>query len=312
MNDLKVVFMGNGSFAVPSLRLLYERGISLKGVVTNPPKRIGRGKRLKLTAVGQEATNLGLNVLPTEELKSSAFLSEIKSLHTDLFIVVAYKILPEELIALPKFGAINLHPSLLPAYRGAAPIQWALINGEIVTGITTFQIQKTVDSGNILLQEKINIDPEDNHGTLSERLSIKGAKLILKTIEKIRDPSLQQTPQNESLVTYAPKIKKSQCTLDWQQPALKLVNLIRALSPKPGAFSIVCDKRFKFLRASVINNLDKKLPPGCIVKRSKTELWIQTGAGQLAVEEIQAEGKKKLGISDFLKGSNLKVGDQFG
>jgi len=311
MKDLKIIFMGNPAFAVPSLRLIYKNEYSIEAVVTNPSKRIGRGDNFQLTAVGQEAKTLDLKLLQPFDLREPNLLDEISSLNPDVFIVVAYKILPAALIAIPKLGSINLHPSLLPAYRGAAPIQWALINGETSTGITTFMIEKRVDSGNILMQEKMFIDPDDDYGSLAERMSEAGAKLILNTINGIQDRSIDKIPQDASAVTYAPKIKKSDCQINWDDPAEKIHNLIRALSPQPGAFSHVKNKRYKLYKTKILEPHASKLLPGTVVNRTDSNLWVQTGTGLLAIDEIQAEGKNKLNAENFLRGSKINTGDQF-
>ncbi len=303
--------MGNPAFAVPSLRLIYQNEYSIEAVVTNPSKRIGRGDNFQLTAVGQEAKTLDLKLLQPFDLQESNLLEEISSLHPDVFIVVAYKILPAALIEIPKLGAINLHPSLLPAYRGAAPIQWALMNGETSTGITTFMIEKRIDSGNVLMQEKMFIDPDDDYGSLAQRMSEAGAKLILNTINGIQDRSIEKIPQDASAVTYAPKIKKSDCQINWDDPADKIHNLVRALSPQPGAFSHVKNKRYKLYKTKTLKLPASKLLPGTVVNRTDSDLWIQTGTGLLAIDEIQAEGKNKLNAVNFLRGSKISVGDQF-
>ena len=210
-----------------------------------------------------------------------------------------------------KFPSINLHPSLLPAYRGAAPMQWALINGETTTGITTFLIEKNVDSGNILMQENMTIDPDDDYGSLSKRMSNDGAKLLLKTINGIQDRSIRGIPQDVSDVTYAPKILKSDCQIIWDNAANKIHNLVRALSPHPGAYSYMKSRRYKFFKTKILERPESKLLPGTVVNRTNSRLWIQTSSGLLAIDEIQAEGKNKLNTENFLRGSKISVGDQF-
>jgi methionyl-tRNA formyltransferase len=222
-------------------------------------------------------------------------------------VVVAYKILPDRLLSIPKYGAINLHPSLLPKYRGAAPIQWALINGDKETALSTILLSKRIDSGSILVQEPVEIFDEDNYGTLSDRLSQLGAKIVVKTLDGIESGVIVGTPQDETKVTKAPKIKPDDFEIDWDKSAIEIHNQTRAFSPFPGAYTTVDGKRLKIFSSSVFfkNNSDKN--NGEIIVCSKNQLTIQTGDGQLNILELQLEGKKRMDVESFLNGVNIST-----
>ena len=242
---MRIIFMGNPDFAVPSLKRISESSHKIIAVVSNPPKRIGRGNKKSETPVGITTKAMKIPLLQPPNLKDKYFLQYIWSMKPDMIVVVAYKILSDSLLSIPKFGAINLHPSLLPKYRGAAPIQWSLINGDSQTAVTTILLSMQIDSGAILLQETVDIKLEDNYGTLANRLSEKGADLIVKTLDRFEKNNLKGTPQDESKVTYARKIQSSDYELDWKKTAGQIHNRIRAFSPSPGAFTTFNGKRLK-------------------------------------------------------------------
>ena len=307
---MKIIFMGTPEFAVPSLRIIAGSRHEIKAVVTKPDMHCGRGCRLQEPPVKKVARQLNLPILQPDSLKSPDFLAEIAQFSAGLYVVVAFRILPPELLVIPPRGAINLHASLLPRYRGAAPINWALINGEKETGVTVFQIKPTVDTGNILLQERVAIQPTDTYGTLAPRLAEIGARLILAAIDGLEAGTLKGTPQDDGLATPAPKIFPELGEIDWYKPASDLKNLIHGLSPTPGAFTFFRGKRLKILRASVI---DEKFPgePGTIVLCNKNSLSVLTGSGVLKLEELQFEGRKSLPAAEFLCGFGGRVGDKF-
>ncbi len=304
--------MGNPPFAIPTLRKLVTSEHEVIGVVSNPPRPVGRGRRIKETAVGIEARLISLPLLQPQSLNDPSFRETLLTLNPDLFVVVAFRILPPTLLDLPRRGAINLHASLLPAYRGAAPIQWALINGETKTGLTTFLIEPKVDRGAILLQEKVPIAPEDNYGSLTERLSTLGADLVLRSINGWEAGWIIPQPQDHSQATAAPKIKLEHRQIDWSLPALRINNLIRGLAPHPGAFTTWKRRTLKIFSSSIMETISTKQPPGTAITVSGDQLVVQTGEHGLALLKVQLEGKKRLSIDEFLRGYHLQVGERLG
>ena len=266
--------MGTPEFAIPSLQAIVDSKHKLEAVVTVPDKERGRGQKVSFSPVKEFAVKKNILVLQPDNLKDEKFLSRLKEINADVFIIVAFRILPKDVFTLPGNGTFNLHGSLLPKYRGAAPIQWAIINGETETGLTTFFLQEKVDTGNIILQEKIIIKDEDNFGTLHDKMSIKGANLIMKTLELIELGKVQLKEQDNLLATPAPKITKEICQINWNDSAWKTHNLIRGLSPYPGAFFINKEKQIKVYKSSV--NKDVNLKPGEIYQ-SKNEAVIGCG-----------------------------------
>ena len=303
--------MGNPEFAVPSLTKIVESEYALLGVVSNPSKLIGRNKTEKITKVGEFAKSQSIPLFQPQALDDPEFLKGIKTLNPDYFLVVAFKILPALLLDIPQKGSINLHASLLPHYRGAAPLQRAIMNGERETGLTTFFIRRLVDTGSILMQMTVPINDSDTFGTLSEKMSKKGADLLLKTLNRLRDNSLSPQEQDHSNATSAPKIKESDSCIDWGQPAEIIHNQIRGLAPKPGAFTYFNGMRLKILRSSVEQSNEKK-NPGSVVFCDKKLLIIQTGDGYIELLTIQREGKKTMETTDFLNGVDINIGDTFG
>ena len=307
---MKIVFMGNPHFALPSLVKIFHADLSLLAIVSNPINKIGRGNSKKLTPVGQFAKNNNIPLLMPKSLNDVLFLNKLKELSPDLLIVVAFKILPESLLSIPNIGSINLHASLLPQYRGAAPIQRAIINGETETGLTTFFIQKKVDTGSIILQKKTSILFSDSLGSLSDKMSHSGSKLILKTINLIQQGSFNPINQNHDLATYAPKITEIDQRINWANSSFNIYNQIRGLSPNPGVFSNLKGKRFRIFKSTIINK-KSLFDPGTISICTQKQLCIQTGTDQIQLDLVQKEGKRKMEIKDFLNGVKLKIGDQF-
>ena len=303
--------MGNPEFAVPSLKNIVESEYALLAVVSNPSKLIGRNKTEKITKVGEFAKSQSIPLFQPQTLDDPEFLKEMKTLNPDYFLVVAFKILPALLLNIPQKGSINLHASLLPHYRGAAPLQRAIMNGERETGLTTFIIRRLVDTGSILMQMTVPINDSDTFGTLSEKMSKKGADLLLKTLNRLRDNSLSPQEQDHSNATSAPKIKESDSCIDWGQPAEIIHNQIRGLAPKPAAFTYFNGMRLKILRSSV-NQSNEKQNPGSVVFCDKKLLIMQTGDGHIELLTIQREGKKTMETPDFLNGVDINIGDTFG
>jgi methionyl-tRNA formyltransferase len=295
---MKIVFMGTPDFAVPSLKILTESHHSVIAAVTGTDKEKGRGQKVAYTPVKQFALEKNIPILQPEKLKDPQFISELKSLTPDLIVVVAFRILPPEVFNIPVHGSFNLHGSLLPKYRGAAPIQWALMNGDKKTGVTSFKLEQQVDTGNIYIKREIDIEDEDDMGSLHDKLSYLGAECVLETVNMIETGDFILQKQNDSEATPAPKINKEMGKIDWQNPAEKIHNLIRAFSPSPGAYFYSNGRQIKIYK-SEINKKD--LPPGTI-HSSKTELIIGCGINSLKILELQQEGKKRLSTGKFLRG----------
>ena len=297
---MNIVFMGTPDFSIPSLKILLESKHKISAVVTQPDKERGRGQKVTFTAVKQFAVEHNIPVYQPEKIKGNEeFIYQMKSLQPDLFVVVAFRILPKEVFDIPKYGSFNLHGSYLPAYRGAAPIQWALINGETETGLTTFKLAEKVDTGNIYLQEKLPIFPEDNFETLHDRMSELGAKMVLDTVNLIESGNYELKPQDDSLASPAPKINKDICRIDWNKSATEIHNLVRGLSPHPAAYFVYNDKLMKVYKTEIVTGLD--LQPFHF-HQTKTELLIGCGKDAVRILEIQQEGKKRMLVEEFLRG----------
>jgi len=312
----RILFFGSPEFAIPSLRALMEspdKEDEVIGVVTQPDRPKGRGRKPAPPPVKELALKYGLPVYQPETVKDEAFLEEVERLAPDLLVVAAFgQILPKRLLEIPPLGGINVHPSLLPKYRGAAPIQWTLMRGETVTGVTIMRLSPRMDSGEILFQRAMAIEPEDTFGTLHDKLAIFGAEMLLETLHRMKRGMLNPVSQDESLATYAPKIKKEDCLIEWQKSAQEIANLIRGLDPKPGAYTYLEGKLLKLFRPKVIPFTAKENQPGTILEAKKEGLQITTGNGILLVKEVQLEGKKRLPVAEFIKGHPNLVGKRLG
>jgi len=304
---MRIVFMGTPEFAVASLDALIISGADIVGVVTAPDKPAGRGQKLSESAVKQYAVANGLKVLQPEKLKSPEFLEELKVLKADLQVVVAFRMLPEVVWNMPEKGTINLHASLLPQYRGAAPINWVIINGEKETGVTTFLLQQDIDTGNVLFTEKITLTGQETAGELHDRMMAKGAGLLVKTVKAIESGRYMAHPQ-ESFdnieLKHAPKIFKEDCKIDFNQPVAAVYNFIRGLSPIPTAFTDLNGKILKIYKATK-EETDPGILPGGFLSDGKTFLKFACRDGFISVTDLQLEGKKRLGIEEFLRGVKL-------
>ena len=307
---MRIVFMGTPAFAVASLKILVENNYNVVGVITSPDKPAGRGQQVQQSAVKEFATQHNLNVLQPTNLKDEDFLKELKSLQADLQIVVAFRMLPESVWNMPPLGTYNLHASLLPQYRGAAPINWAIINGEKETGITTFKLQHEIDTGNVLLQQKVAITNEMNAGQLHDILMEEGAGLMLQTVKKIEQGDVSLTEQSKLLANqeakHAPKIFKDTCKINWNDTLENIYNLIRGLSPYPCAWTELHTKDAKQIAFKIYQAKQEvaqhNLSVGHIKTDNKTFLKIATKVGFIDVLELQMAGKKRLLITEFLKG----------
>ncbi len=305
-NHLRIVFMGTPEFAVASLDALVKAGCNIVAVVTAPDKAAGRGLHLQQSAVKKYAVEKGLKVLQPEKLKNPEFISELKSLNADLQIVVAFRMLPEVVWSMPPMGSVNLHGSLLPQYRGAAPINWAVINGETETGVTTFKLKHEIDTGDILLQQSFPIGENETAGEVHDRMKEIGAQLLVKTVQQLAAGVLAEKPQtsNQQPATplkHAPKIFTETCKIDFAKTADEVHNLVRGLSPFPGAFCSLNGKTLKIFRTEKeVSNPD--IEPGQYKTDEKTFLKFACSNGYISVTELQLEGKKKMNIEDFLRG----------
>tara|TARA_B100001996_G_C18658267_1_gene592056 strand:- start:89 stop:1018 length:930 start_codon:yes stop_codon:yes gene_type:complete len=308
---MRVIFMGNPEFAIPSLKSLLQSSHKVVGVVSNPPKPTGRGQKLHSTPVGRFSIENNIHLIEAENLNSASLHQKIMALNPDIFVVVAYRILPKTLISLPKFGAINLHASLLPKYRGAGPIQWALMNGDKKTGVTIFQINNNVDTGEILLNKEIPILSNDIMITLGTRLCTIGATLIIKALDGIQNQTIKPIKQNHNYASNAPKITKNMTLINWEWNAEKIHNWIRGLSPFPGMSTTWEGKRIRIFNTRV-ENKSIESEYGCIYDISHEEVFVNTGRLLLAFSEVQLEGKKRMSIHDFLLGYNFQKGDLLG
>lgn len=310
--------MGTPDFAVPSLDILIQNNYNVVGVITATDKLAGRGNKLTESAVKKYAVEKGLRILQPEKLKNPDFIQELKSLNANLFIVVAFRMLPEIVWQMPEFGTFNLHASLLPQYRGAAPINWAVINGEKETGVTTFFLQHEIDTGNIILQEKIKIDEEDNVGIVHDKLMNVGSELVLKTVKAIEENNAISKSQISNLKSkislhHAPKIFKETCLIDWNKTAIEIHNLIRGLSPYPAAFTYLDGKVLKIFKSQESRTMIQDESMNEILRFTqndnakiqtdkKTFLSFKCADGYLDILEIQLEGKKRMKVDEFLRG----------
>jgi methionyl-tRNA formyltransferase len=311
LSRLRIVFMGTPEFAVASLDALYNAGCNIVGVVTAPDKPAGRGLKLNESAVKKYAFEKGLHILQPEKLKNNEFIEQLRELKADLQIIVAFRMLPEIVWSMPPLGTVNLHASLLPDYRGAAPINWAIINGEKNTGVTTFRLQHEIDTGNVLLQELIPIAHNETAGSLHDKMKGIGAKLLLKTVEGIATNTLKEVPQEELLgeqgasetvvVKHAPKITTETCIIDWSKTVSEVHNLIRGLSPYPAAFTKLDGKILKIYWAEKEENA-VAIASGSYLTDQRSYLKFACADGYINCKEIQLEGKKKMNIEDFLRG----------
>ena len=301
--------MGNPEFALPSLKMVIASNHELVAVISNAPKPMGRKRVLKHTAIGEFAISKGLNFIELDTFNNN-FFEKLKLLKVDIFIVVAFRILPEKFLSIPNICSINLHGSILPQYRGAAPIQWALMNGDKVTGASVFKIEKHVDSGKIISQKKIVIEDSDNFYSLSEKLSKLGAEILIDALNKFQENRIEYKKQDLRLITKAPKINNKMLQINWAWSAEKINNWVRGLAPRPGMVTKYNNRKLKLFKTAFENRIIDSIP-GEIITASNDKLEVCTGKGILSILELQQEGKTVLSIENFLRGSNIKIGDVF-
>jgi len=306
---MRLVFMGTPDFAVPSLRKLLEDGHQIVGVVTRPDKPRGRGKHLFPSPVKKEAMAKGLRVLTVENLKDLDFVRSLRQMSPELIVVVAFRILPPQVLTVPPRGVINLHASLLPKYRGAAPINWAIINGEKQTGLTTFFIDDRVDTGDIILQRAVPIGQEETAGELHDRLMSLGAELLSETVSLVESGDFPRRPQPREGASKAPKLKKEDARIDWSKPAEQIRNLIRGTNPRPGAFTHRKGSVLKIHRASALTARQKGAPGEILRADPKDGIWIATGQGALFLSQLQPQDRRPMSSAEFVRGYGVRKGE---
>jgi methionyl-tRNA formyltransferase len=315
MQDLRIVFMGTPDFATESLKALIEAGANIVGVITAPDKPAGRGRKLTPPPVKKFAEENGLKVLQPEKLKAPEFLDELKALQADLQVVVAFRMLPEVVWSMPPGGTFNLHASLLPEYRGAAPINWAVINGEVKTGVTTFFLQHEIDTGDIIFQEEVAISPDDTAGTVHDKLMKTGAGLVVKTVEAVAKDEVNPLPQPQKKLKPAPKIFKEDCKIDWHMDCEEVRNKIRGLSPYPAAWTELSSygsaEKLSVKIFETTKTGSEGLNPGEIYSDNKKIIIAGTLNGDLKINELQLAGKKRMKTEDFLRGHQIAEDSRF-
>ena len=308
---MKIIYMGTPDFSVAPLEAILQAGHEVTAVVTQPDKQKGRGKEVQMTPVKECALSHGIPVLQPVKIKEPEAVAELKKYPADIFVVAAFgQLLTEEILNMPKFGCINIHASLLPAYRGAAPIQRVIINGEEKTGVTIQQMAKGLDTGDMLLKKEISIDPKETGGSLHDKLSVAGAELIVEALSKIEKGEVVPEKQDDALSCYAKKLDKAMGLIDFDQSAVSIERLIRGLNPWPSAFTLYKGKTLKIWEADVVP-LEKKEEPGTVVFVAKDFFDIATKEGALRVKSLQLEGKKKVAVKDFLLGYEIVCGMKF-
>ena len=305
---MHIVFMGTPDFSVPALEALVKGGHQVIAAVTQPDKPKGRGKAVLMTPVKEKALEMGIPVYQPVKVREPEFVKTLADLAPDVIVVVAFgQILPKSILEIPRYGCVNIHASLLPKYRGAAPIQWAVIDGEKETGVTTMFMNEGLDTGDMLEKEVVPLDPKETGGSLHDKLSAVGGRLILSTLKGLEDGTLKGTPQTDEGSCYAKMLKKSLGDIDWTMDGAAIERLIRGLNPWPSAYTSLHGKTLKIWDADVTDR-EYGVEPGTVAEVSKDQLIIQTGKGSLSVRSLQLEGKKRMDIQDFLRGYSLEKG----
>lgn len=308
---MRVIFMGTPDFAVGTLEEIIKAGHEVVLVVSQPDKAVGRSKALKYTPVKECAIAHGIEVYQPERVREESCIEYLRGYQPDIIIVEAFgQIIPKAILDMPRYGCVNVHASLLPKYRGAAPIQWAVINGDAVTGVTTMRMNEGLDTGDMIMKEEVIVRADETGGSLFDRLSEVGAKLCVKTMEAIEEGTAVYTPQNEEEATHTKKIYKELGSIDWSRDAKTIECLIRGLDPWPSAYTRLNDKTLKIWKAEVLSE-NSGTEAGCIVKVGKDGLIVQTGDGMLKITELQLEGKKRMPVEAFLNGYQVEEGTFF-
>lgn len=308
---MKVIFMGTPDFSVPTLEAIIEAGHEVVLVVSQPDKAVGRSKALKYTPVKACAVSHGIEVFQPEKVRTEESVAYIKQFEPDIIIVEAFgQLVPKTILDLPKYGCVNVHASLLPKYRGASPIQWAVLNGESVTGVTTMRMAEGIDTGDMILKCEVPVAEDETGGSLFDKLSIAGAKLCVETMAAIENGTAVYTRQDDSQATHTKKIQKEMGSIDWSKDAEVIERLIRGLNPWPSAYTRLGDKNVKIWRAKVVSH-EMTATPGCIVRVTKDSICVQAGNGVLEILELQMEGKKRMTADAFLRGFSVEEGTFF-
>lgn len=308
---IKIVFMGTPDFSVPALQALHDKGYEIPLVVTQPDRPKGRGKKMVPTPVKSAALEIGSKVIQPTSVNEEDVIEEIEKINPDLFVVVAFgQFLSERLLAIPKYAPINIHASLLPEFRGSAPIHRAILNGKTMTGVTTMFMDKGMDTGDILLRAETEITGDDTAETLHDRLAYLGAELVVETIECFRHNSIARRPQDRTRATHAPMLCKKEGLINWEKTSHELDCFVRGMTPWPGAYTFLNDKRLKVFTLKEINMATSE-KPGTIIEGEPSELLVATGSGVVSILEIQGASGKRLKAADFLRGFKLKPGDCF-
>lgn len=302
---MNIVFMGTPEFAVPSLTSLFERGYNISLVVTQKDRPKGRGKKIRPTPIKEKALELGLEVYQPDSINSRESINKLRELSPDCIVVIAFgQVLKREVLDIPQYGCINIHASLLPKYRGAAPINWAIINGEKETGVTIMEIDEGLDTGDMLHYKKIPIMEEDDSESIHDKLSIMGGDLIVETIEGLKDGSVVKLPQDDSLSTYAPMLSKNTGKVDWNNSGIKIKNLVRGLKPWPSAYMVYKGENVKIHKVKVVEKFSKE-DNGVVVKVSDEGIYVNCEDGCIVIEELQFPGKKRLHVCEYLRGNEF-------
>ena len=309
---MRVIFMGTPDFSVGTLEAVLAAGHEVAAVVTQPDKPKGRGGAMSMSPVKEAALKHNLTVLQPQRAREEAFIEELRGYEADVIVVVAFgQLLPAEIIHMPKYGCINVHASLLPKYRGAAPIQWAVINGEKASGVTIMRMDEGLDTGDMIASVAVELDAQETGGSLFDKLQDAGARLCVETMKSIEDGTAVYTPQDNEIATHTKMIQKSLGKINWSLSAVQIERLIRGLNPWPSAYTYLSGKTLKIWKATVHpGNTDAA--PGTVVKADKQSLVIQTGVDRLSLEEVQLEGKKRMPVADFLRGFTIENGTVLG
>lgn len=305
--------MGTSAFAVPTLEALVNAGHEIVAVVTQPDRPSGRGQAVRVSPVKRVAVDLGIPIFQPEKIREESSVSRVRSyMPLDAIVVAAFgQIIPQSILDLPKYGSINVHASLLPSYRGAAPIQHAIMAGETKTGVTTMLMDAGLDTGDILLQREVDIGPRETAGELQDRLAVVGAELLIETLGRIERGEVTPTPQDNSQATLAKSLKREDGRIDWQRPASEIVNLVRALTPRPGAFTVLDGTEIKVIRAEAEAVPSKGAGPGEIIAIGQDDVTVAAGEGAVRLIEVQPENRRKMGAGEFARGMRLKPGTRF-
>ena len=307
-NNMRIVFMGTPDFSVPALEALVEGGHEVVAAITQPDKPKGRGKAVLMTPVKEKAMELGIPVYQPVKVREPEFVEKLRQMEPDAIVVVAFgQILPKSILEIPRYGCVNIHASLLPKYRGAAPIQWAVIDGERESGVTTMFMNEGLDTGDMLEKEAVTLDPKETGGSLHDKLSAIGGRLILSTLKGLEDGTLKGTPQTDEGTCYAKMLKKSLGDIDWTMDAAAIERLIRGLNPWPSAYTCLHGKTLKIWDGDVLGR-EYGVEPGTVAEVAKDRLVVQTGQGSLAIRSLQLEGKKRMDAGDFLRGYAVEAG----